>query len=193
MNKKDQQYAKTLKAIQDATDFIVSSDGFKNLTVREVCKKAGVTHGAFYHYFSSKDDLLMDRVNRLSLHMDDYYEKKLKSLHTREALKSFIDEYIRFVMSKEVNIFVEVEKTLYSQAHKENEILWGSKRILKYLIHKAVEKGEICSLLSEDEIFEFLQTMCSGISKRYCITHGRSLPNHSLQSEINKWIDSLYC
>lgn len=32
-------------------------DGFRNASIRNICKDAGVTNGAFYSHFSSKDEL----------------------------------------------------------------------------------------------------------------------------------------
>ncbi len=192
MNKKELQYQRTLDAIRKAMDEIVSSEGFDNLTIRDLCKRAGVTHGAFYNYFSSKDDLYTDRLRRLSSRFYEQYEKELKNLHSRDALKKYFDEFVLFIETRSVPMLVAVEKNLISRPLEEEDSLWGTKRVLRDIIHKGVEEGEIKSPLSESDIFEYLQTLCSGISKRFCITNGKSLPNSSLKSEIFRWIDSLY-
>ncbi len=46
------------KKILDAAIRIISEKGIGALTVRNVCKEAGFTTGAFYHYFTGKEDLL---------------------------------------------------------------------------------------------------------------------------------------
>ena len=41
--------------------------GFGNTSVQEIVEAAGVTKGAMYHYFGSKDDLLYEIYHRLLL------------------------------------------------------------------------------------------------------------------------------
>ncbi len=43
----------------DAAWRCVADRGFQSLTVDEVCAEAGVSKGAFYLYFESKQDLLL--------------------------------------------------------------------------------------------------------------------------------------
>ena len=37
---------------------LMRSQGFDQVSVRDICKAAGITTGAFYHHFPSKDALL---------------------------------------------------------------------------------------------------------------------------------------
>jgi AcrR family transcriptional regulator len=52
--------------------------GFESTSVQAIVQKAGVTKGAMYHYFSSKDDLLFEiyaRVLRMQTeHLDQFAE-----------------------------------------------------------------------------------------------------------------------
>jgi TetR/AcrR family transcriptional repressor of nem operon len=45
-----------LKLMQTATELIWQSN-YDNVGIADICKKAGVTKGAFYHHFTSKADL----------------------------------------------------------------------------------------------------------------------------------------
>lgn len=45
-----------LKLMQTATELIWESN-YDNVGIADICKKAGVTKGAFYHHFTSKADL----------------------------------------------------------------------------------------------------------------------------------------
>lgn len=42
----------------DAAIEILKTEGAEQVTVRNVCKKAGASVGTYYHYFKNKDDLL---------------------------------------------------------------------------------------------------------------------------------------
>lgn len=37
---------------------LLKENGFPALTIRDICQKAGVSIGTFYHYFSSKEDII---------------------------------------------------------------------------------------------------------------------------------------
>ena len=73
----------TRKAILDAAVRLSKEGGFDKLSIREICAAAGVTTGAFYHHFSSKDDLLTQGFSSL----DDYLEQAMKSCLAKPPLE----------------------------------------------------------------------------------------------------------
>ena len=44
--------------ILEATVQLLKEKGVENVTVRNVCAKAGIAVGTFYYYFQNKDDLM---------------------------------------------------------------------------------------------------------------------------------------
>ncbi len=63
----------TRRAILKAAAALSRQGGFAKMTIRDICAAAGVTTGAFYHHFSSKDDLL----NQGFASLDSYMEVSL--------------------------------------------------------------------------------------------------------------------
>lgn len=55
---------RTQKALYDAASTLMHDYGYDYLTVQNICKLAGVTTGAFYHHFRSKDDILCLFLNK---------------------------------------------------------------------------------------------------------------------------------
>ena len=55
---------RTQKALYDAVCTLMHDYGYDYLTVQNICKLAGVTTGAFYHHFHSKDDILCLFLNK---------------------------------------------------------------------------------------------------------------------------------
>jgi TetR/AcrR family transcriptional regulator, transcriptional repressor for nem operon len=55
-----EQVAENRKLILDAAARMFRERGFEAVTVSEVMKEAGLTHGAFYGYFASKDVLIAE-------------------------------------------------------------------------------------------------------------------------------------
>ncbi len=53
-----EQVAANRQTILDAAGHLFRAQGFERVTVADVMKAAGLTHGGFYGYFKSKDDLI---------------------------------------------------------------------------------------------------------------------------------------
>ncbi|MEI6101786.1 MAG: TetR/AcrR family transcriptional regulator, partial [Eubacteriales bacterium] len=66
---------KTQSAILQAATFLAKRNGWKNTRIQEVCALAGVSVGAFYHHFASKQELM----NRAFLIFDDSLSDRLIS------------------------------------------------------------------------------------------------------------------
>ncbi|WP_407654213.1 TetR/AcrR family transcriptional regulator [Anaerococcus porci] len=49
--------------------------GFENANLRRICKDAGVTTGAFYKYFSNKEELFESMVGQLAYDIFNLYKK----------------------------------------------------------------------------------------------------------------------
>ena len=78
-----QQAKNTRRTIMDAAAQLIREKGFETMTVRDICKKAGVTTGAFYHHFPSKEALLIHGFSSL----DDYLEEALNSCQFRDPVE----------------------------------------------------------------------------------------------------------
>jgi TetR/AcrR family transcriptional repressor of nem operon len=57
-----EQVAENRRAIVEAAGRLFRQRGFDAVTVAEVMKAAGLTHGAFYGYFASKEELVADAL-----------------------------------------------------------------------------------------------------------------------------------
>src|ERR1700733_4066638 len=52
------QVAENRRAILEAASRLFRERGYESVTVAEIMKAAGLTHGGFYGYFTSKDELI---------------------------------------------------------------------------------------------------------------------------------------
>lgn len=86
----------TRRAILDAAVALSRQVGFAKVTVRDICQAAGVTTGAFYHHFESKDALLNQGFNSL----DAYLEEALSGMEGRpplERLETLLRLYAQYM------------------------------------------------------------------------------------------------
>jgi len=76
------------KVAQAAVE-LFAEKGYANTSVQEVVERAGVTKGAMYHYYRSKDDLLFGIYERmLTLQRDHLDEIVGRGLPTAETLRT---------------------------------------------------------------------------------------------------------
>ena len=50
----------TREKIYNTAFRLLTERGFENITVDEICSESGVAKGFFYHYFKSKDDIVIE-------------------------------------------------------------------------------------------------------------------------------------
>ena len=67
------QARQTEQAILQAAMDLSRKQSFDKVSIREICQQAGITTGAFYHHFRSKEDLL----SRGFAPLDSYLEQSL--------------------------------------------------------------------------------------------------------------------
>jgi len=58
ISKQEQKSKETKERIYKALKKILGTQGYEQLSLKNICKEAGVSNGSFYHHFKSKDDLL---------------------------------------------------------------------------------------------------------------------------------------
>jgi AcrR family transcriptional regulator len=59
-----QEYAEKRNAILDVAQRYISTKGYEQMTTQDILEDLQISRGAFYHYFDSKQALLMALVNR---------------------------------------------------------------------------------------------------------------------------------
>lgn len=86
----------TRRAILDAATHLAREVGFDRMTVRDICQTAGVTTGAFYHHFSSKEDLLTQGFASLDAYMEEALGQ-YRDAAPLERLSALLRLYARFI------------------------------------------------------------------------------------------------
>ena len=68
-------YEKTHQMILDSALKTFKDIGFRNASIRNICRDAGVTNGAFYAHFESKDDLFAALVSEKLFVFNETYQE----------------------------------------------------------------------------------------------------------------------
>ena len=68
--RRKEQAQQTEQAILQAAMELSRHKSFDKVSVRDICQKAGITTGAFYHHFKSKDEMLLRGFSPLDHFME---------------------------------------------------------------------------------------------------------------------------
>jgi AcrR family transcriptional regulator len=85
------------KEFVDAAIELFSTKGFEQTSVTDISRKVGVSHGAFFYYYKSKDDILKDVIDGL-IAMDVQFVKGLIDNRDMSAKEKF-----RVILNTSVN------------------------------------------------------------------------------------------
>lgn len=168
LTKRKIQAINTKKNIYNAAISLMEKHGFDGTTIEEISQKAGVSVGAFYHYFNSKYDILIEAFDRI----DDYFETNISGkLKHKSSLKN-IEKFFRYYAKYNVDTGLEMIKVIYNSKNM-NFIRKGRflQSLLTSIIIKGQQNDEIIDDMSPDEIIEFLFIIARGTAFHWCISN----------------------
>ena len=99
--------------------------GYERASMENIAKRAGLSKGGLYHYFKSKDEILIYATKKLSDPVVEIFIKAASGQSMEEALKVYIDEYIHFWYDNRKSlIFYFISMIKVFQDKSLSVILW---------------------------------------------------------------------
>lgn len=101
--KRQEQAQQTKQRITDIAGQLFAQKGYTEVTVADIARACGIAAGTMYHYFESKDDLMIyiDRTRFVVL------EERIEQMHFSsfdEKLHFYLTEWFRVVGADDVNL-----------------------------------------------------------------------------------------
>lgn len=130
----------------DTATHLFASQGFERTSVQEIVSSAGVTKGALYHYFASKDDLLWESYARLLRQQTEH----LAVIGAREGtaterLRAAAIDVVATTLNNMDDAAV-FARNLHLLGPDTREVVRAGRReyrdAFEELIHQGVEQGE---------------------------------------------------
>ncbi|MBP3918167.1 MAG: TetR/AcrR family transcriptional regulator [Clostridia bacterium] len=172
----------TKSRIVDAAWKLFYKNGYENTTIEEIIFESGTSRGSFYHYFSGKDALLGsmaylfdEKYEALSQIIDPDTDAISVLLYLNHELFTMIEQQV------DLELLTRLYATQLTQSG-EKQFLDRSRvyfRLLRTIITRGQERGEITREKSVGEIVR-LYAMCErGILYDWCLYRGEySLAEH---------------
>lgn len=167
--KRQAQALKTKNKIYKISLNLIKKYGFDNVTIDDISKKAGVSVGAFYHYFESKSDIFNEIYKQADDYFQSYVVNNLAGCSSFEKIQDFFGYYARFNLSNGL----EFVRQLYN-SHNTLFIKKGRymQSLLCQLVIDGQSAGEITTEYSSEKIVDFLFISVRGIIFDWCLHDG---------------------
>lgn len=187
-SKRQQRAVETKNKIYEAAKQLFLVHGVENVSVDSIVEAAGVSKGAFYVHFKSKDSLFATLVNDYTNIADLDYKSFLLTTSdnksTFDILHNLAEEICDFI---EHNIGLKNMRTLY-KAHLSKTIDTTSAisynrelyKIFSEVLERGVNKGEIREDIVVDLLTKHLILSIRGITFECCIRY----PDMNLKEEV---------
>jgi len=165
----------TRQAIFDTAIALFAKRGYDKVTIDDICEKVGVTKGAFYNHFKSKDQIILEEFMR----MDEHYAKVAQEISgmqsAREKLRVFNREAIKLMSDLGVTIMKVVYHSQVAPNMRKPYLMDGRRflyRVTNELIMEGQENGEIRDDLSSEDMAIMLINCFRGQIYHWCLTNG---------------------
>lgn len=83
MNKNESKYFNTAILFDEALIYLLEKKDIEYITIKEICKKAGVNRSTFYLHYENVNDLVEETLNYINEKFINYFD---------ESSKAFIDK-----------------------------------------------------------------------------------------------------
>lgn len=163
----------------------------EDVKVTDICKASGVSVGAFYHHFESKEAIIkiayssLDELIVTNVENREYESavEKAVSVFT-EATKILNDYGYEFVASAYKIMLTNFDESTFSRDRSSYILIADS-------LGKALENGEIKSEKDKFEITDILMAAGRGILFDWCLRKGEYNLTESMDYLINHSIKTL--
>ena len=97
--KKDTKFQKR-KKIFDKVWELFTKNGYEETKVEDITRELGISKGSFYTYFSTKDELLYEILEKLKIGIIEYLEK----ININQTPSKILEDYVKSKMNHIIKI-----------------------------------------------------------------------------------------
>ncbi|WP_024872004.1 TetR/AcrR family transcriptional regulator [Tolumonas lignilytica] len=179
-----QQALETKIRIYQAAVALMEKNNYQSITIEDISKKAGVSVGAFYHYFKSKNDIFFE----IYLEADRYFEEYVASALTAPSGCSRVLEYFSHYARYCLNVGFDTVKSLYNT---DNKLFVKYERFMLSLLQQIIIEAQNHQLMTTEQsaaqIAECLLIAARGVIFDWCLHDGQ----YDLESAMQQYIKRL--
>lgn len=179
----------TKQKILDIALKLLSERGFDQMQVNQICKLAEISVGAFYHHFSSKEDIIVETYKEVDEYFIHHVIPSLKDLEVRERIIEYVGLQAKYASDKGFELISQLYK---SQIFSGSSFFISAGRALPQGLKEIVEEGQqnnqIRNDLSADYITNQLLRYARGIIYDWCVHKGEYCLISELKTSVRLFL-----
>ncbi len=174
MPKVSDSYLETKRQqLLDAAITCFARNGFSETTIEDICREAGVSHGALYRYFPSKEDIIEASYWRDRETMTARFAAAKKKGDTRRIMEELFELYIhrRDQSDPQTQMRLKFRVQLYAEAARNPRIREAHYKTWEDflesfggIVRGAQERGEISPVLDSEMVTRVLMALIIGFN-----------------------------
>ena len=179
LNKRKAQGAETKKKLYEIAERLYTECNFCDVNIEDITDEAGITKGAFYVHFESKDALIANLITDYAARADMNYKRFLETLPndmpTSEVLLALTEKIVDELVD---NIGCENMKKVYQillAGTVDTEAVKGYGRELYMLFYSILDKGirrkELISSMPLDALSRHFVMALRGVCYEWCFRY----------------------
>jgi TetR/AcrR family fatty acid metabolism transcriptional regulator len=180
------QAEETKNRIYSAAIKLMDKRGFDGITIADIGKAAGISVGGFYHYFTTKHDILAEIFHRADVYFSTVVARDLSASRDSAAEKilAYFDSYADFNLGTGIKTMQQLYTPKTKFFVKKGRPM---QVVLKGLIAEGQARGELTTDLSPDALVTFLFTFARGIVYEWCLLDGK----YNLKKYMREYMEKL--
>jgi AcrR family transcriptional regulator len=166
----------TRAKLYDAAMNLFNKRGYERVTVDEICARAGVSKGAFYAHFKSKDQVCLE----IFMQADGYYEEVFPLLEKEKTYRDKVSAFARAALANIEKTGVMVMRISYygqiAPGKKKAAIASRDRSLYKLterLVREGQEQGEVRTDIPSGMIAENIIHAIRGMVYDWCQQNGK--------------------
>ncbi len=183
VSSRKQQALETKTRIYQTALSLMEKKNYQSITIEEISKSAGVSVGAFYHYFKSKNDIFFEIYQEADRYFEKYVATELKAAPGQPRILEYFAHYAGYCQ----RVGLDTVKSLYNP---DNKLFIKYDRfmlqLLKQVVNDAQTRRLLTTTLDAQQITEYLLIAARGVVCDWCLHDGHYDLSDMMQQYITR-------
>ncbi|MCD8368858.1 MAG: TetR/AcrR family transcriptional regulator [Clostridiales bacterium] len=137
---------------------LFQNNNYDKVTVSQICKEAGVSVGNFYHYYTSKEEVLMEKY----LEFDEWLDDLNLTKDVNSCILDIIDLQVNGAVEIGSKVFLKVMETHLNTNGKYVSDDRKLNKILCQLAQRGIDENIFSNQFTAEEISATILRVCRG-------------------------------